>query len=181
MAITSDDKKESQAEEPGSSAVEGSSLARGGSEGAAGAPLEESAKSLGVERYVHAAFLAAGILLAYIAGKVFNSLWSYLADWPAAVRALPVLLRYPEEEREGFTLIAGALVAAVVAIQLFRNHGIRQWADDVAAELAKVTWPNRETVINGTLVVVIATAVGTLYVAVLDRFWGFLTNLVYGT
>jgi preprotein translocase subunit SecE len=91
------------------------------------------------------------------------------------------LISYPEEDREGFTLAFGAIVGAVVTIQLFRSRGVRQWADEVAAELAKVTWPNRETVINGTLVVVIATTVGTLYVAVLDRFWGFLTNLVYGT
>lgn len=179
MAITSDDNKKAETDEPaGSSVEEESSLARGSTEAGQEDP---SAKTLGVERYVHAAFLAAGILLAYIAGKLFNSLWSSLADWPAAVRTFPALLRYPEEEREGFTLIAGALVAAVVAIQLFRNHGVRHWADEVAAELAKVTWPNRETVINGTVVVVVATTVGTIYVAILDRFWGFLTTLVYGT
>jgi preprotein translocase subunit SecE len=66
-------------------------------------------------------------------------------------------------------------------IQSYRKPAIRGWADEVAAELGKVTWPNRETVVNGTLVVVIASAIATVYVAVLDRFWGFLTTLVYGT
>jgi hypothetical protein len=33
---------------------------------------------------------------------------------------------------------------------------------------------------NGTLVVVVASMVATVYVAILDRFWGFLTTLVYG-
>jgi preprotein translocase subunit SecE len=142
---------------------------------------EGHAKELGVERYVHAAFLGAGILFAYICGKVSTSIWNSLADWPAAVRAVPVLVRYPEEEREGFTLAIGAVLGAILAIQLYRRPGVRNWADEVAAELAKVTWPNREIVVNGTLVVVIATTVGTIYVSILDRFWGFLTNLVYGT
>jgi preprotein translocase subunit SecE len=50
----------------------------------------------------------------------------------------------------------------------------------VAGELSKVTWPNRETVTNGTIVVVIASMIATAYVALLDKFWGFVTNLVYG-
>jgi preprotein translocase subunit SecE len=50
----------------------------------------------------------------------------------------------------------------------------------VASELAKVTWPNREMVTNGTIVVIIASAVFTVYVALLDQFWSFLTTLVYG-
>ena len=33
---------------------------------------------------------------------------------------------------------------------------------------------------NGTIVVVVASLVSTIYLALLDRFWGFVTNLVYG-
>jgi hypothetical protein len=33
---------------------------------------------------------------------------------------------------------------------------------------------------NGTIVVVLASTIGTVYVAILDRFWSFLTTLVYG-
>lgn len=135
----------------------------------------------GVQRYVHAAFLAAGILLAFISGKILTAVWNELADWPAAVRTIPQLVTYPEEQRETFMLALGAVIGAVTIIQMYRREGIRQWANDVANELSKVTWPNRETVVNGTIVVVIATTVGTAYVAVLDRFWSFLTNLVYGT
>jgi preprotein translocase subunit SecE len=65
-------------------------------------------------------------------------------------------------------------------IQIYRKERIRNWADEVAAELTHVTWPTRETVMNGTLVVVVASMVATVYVAILDRFWGFLTTLVYG-
>ena len=57
---------------------------------------------------------------------------------------------------------------------------MRTWAGEVAAELSKVTWPTREAVMNGTLVVVVASALATVYVTILDRIWSFLTTLVYG-
>ena len=55
-----------------------------------------------------------------------------------------------------------------------------QFIREVRQELAKVTWPTREAVLNGTLVVVVASALATVYVTVLDRIWSFLTTLVYG-
>jgi preprotein translocase subunit SecE len=142
---------------------------------------EQTAAQLGSRRYVHAAFFFAGILLAFLSGKILALAWHNLADWPAAVRAVPQLVSYPEDERESFTLAIGAVIGTLAIIQVYRREKIRHWADEVATELTKVTWPNRETVVNGTLVVVIATTIATVYVAVLDRFWGFLTNLVYGT
>jgi preprotein translocase subunit SecE len=135
---------------------------------------------LGSQRYVHAAFFVAGILIAYLSSKMLAAGWNQLADVPAAVRAVPQLVSYPEEEREGFTLVAGAVIGTASVIQIYRRETIRRWADDVALELTKVSWPNRETVVNGTLVVMIASAIATVYVALLDRFWSFLTTLVYG-
>ena len=139
-----------------------------------------SPANLGTTRYVHAALFSAGILLAYIAGKLLGGLWNVLAEWPAAVDAVPQLLAYSEDDRPSFTMAAGALIGAITIIQIYRKPHIRAWADEVAQELTKVTWPNRETVANGTIVVVIASIIATLYIAVLDRFWGFVTSLVYG-
>ncbi len=142
---------------------------------------DEHAVQLGSQRYVHAAFFVAGILIAYLSSKMLGAAWSHLADWPAAVRAVPQLVSLPEEERDGFTLGAGAVIGVGAVIQAYRKETIRHWADDVAAELSKVSWPNREMVVNGTLVVMLASAIATIYVAILDRFWSFLTTLVYGT
>lgn len=135
---------------------------------------------LGATRYVHAAFFVAGILLTFVLGKLLASIWNTLARWPAAVRAVPDLLSYAEDERPSFTMVVGGLVALVIIIQTYRKESTRRWADDVASELAKVVWPNRETVTNGTIVVIIASAIATLYVGLLDKFWGFVTQLVYG-
>jgi preprotein translocase subunit SecE len=158
--------------------VSGDSLE--GIEGATAADVEAAATtSLGTARYVIAAFLVAGMLAAYFSGKLLGSAWSHLAEWPAAVRAVPQLLSVSEDERGSITLVAGAVVGGGLVIRSFRNVETRRWADDVAGELAKVTWPSKETVTNGTVIVVVATVVATIYVTLLDRFWGFVTDLIY--
>jgi preprotein translocase subunit SecE len=142
--------------------------------------VQEGVAVLGTARYVHAAFIVAAILAAYVSAKVLVICWGLLAEWPEAVRAVPQLVEFDEDKRENFTYLVGALMSIVAVVQIYRKERIRSWADEVAAELTRVTWPPRETVMQGTLVVVVASIIATLYVAVLDRFWGFLTNLVYG-
>jgi len=141
---------------------------------------EHLAAEVGVEKYVHAAFFAAAILAAFLGGKMLLSLWNNLVEWPAAVRALPVLLEYTEEERGSITLIIGAVLGLFTILRYYRRPSVRSWATSVAGELARVTWPSKDTVTNGTIVVLVAGAIATVYVALLDRLWSYLTNLVYG-
>jgi len=149
-----------------------------GLEDAEGAP---ATGALGVERYVHAAFLAAAVVAAYVLGKVLAAGWSYLLDWPDAVRQFPALLEYTEEQRGSLTLLIGAVLGALLVLRYYRRPFVRNWATGVAGELSRVTWPSKDAVTSGTVVVLVAGAVATFYVAVLDRLWGYLTNLVYGT
>ena len=135
---------------------------------------------MGTARYVHAAFFVATILLAFVSSKIIGLVWAELADWPAATRAVPLLVRFAEDERNSYVLAVGALIGLVTIIQIYRKEKIRRWADEVALELSKVSWPNRETVTNGTVVVIVASLIATVYVGLLDRFWSFLTHLVYG-
>jgi preprotein translocase subunit SecE len=144
------------------------------------AEAEVEASSLGAQRYVHAAFFGVGILAAYLSGKLLLVGWNALADWPDAVRELPQLIQYGEEERATITLLGGAVVGVLLVLWYYRKESVRSWAGEVASELSKVTWPNKETVTSGTMVVLVASLVATVYVALLDRFWGYLTNLVYG-
>lgn len=135
---------------------------------------------LGATKYVQAAFFGAGILGAFLIGKILTAVWNALASWPAAVGAVPQLLSYAEDERATFTMSAGAVIALIVVIRAYNKEDVRRWADEVAAELSKVVWPNKETVTNGTIVVIVASLIATVYIGLLDRFWGFVTNLVYG-
>ena len=140
------------------------------------AEAPEAPTTLGATKYVHAAFFVVGIVTAFVSGNVLAGIWNALAAWPSAVRAVPQLLLYGEDERPGFTMVAGVVVGGVVVWQMFRNPGIRQWSDDVAAELSKVVWPTRDIVRNGTIVVVVASALATVYVGLHDRLWGFVTT-----
>jgi len=183
------DDEESEASESN----EGAELARRGAEsdedgsadGEQSADEEDAeeaaaAAEMGAVRYVHAAFLAAGLVSAYVGGKLLLAAWNLAADWPDAVRAVPMLIQYGEDERAGFALVVGAVLGLALVFWYYRKESVRNWAGEVASELSRVTWPNKETVTNGTMVVLVATLVATVYVAILDRFWGYLTNLVYG-
>jgi preprotein translocase subunit SecE len=141
---------------------------------------EDVASTFGSERYVHAAFFVAGILAAYLCAKTLGMAWNSLAAWGPAVGAVPQLVAFTEEQRESYSLGAGAIIGTAVVIQSYRKETVRTWAGEVAAELSKVTWPTREAVLNGTLVVVVASTLATVYVTILDRIWSFLTTLVYG-
>jgi preprotein translocase subunit SecE len=140
----------------------------------------EGASTIGSERYVHAAFFVAGILAAYIASKTLVLAWNSLTGWPVAVRAVPQLVSFSEEQRDSYALVAGAVIGVLAVVQAYRKEHVRAWANEVAAELSKVTWPTREAVLNGTVVVVVASTLATVYVTILDRIWSFLTTLVYG-
>ena len=157
-------------------------LALGEAKGENADDVEErgAAGTLGAAKYVHAAFFAVGILAAFLGSKVLGGAWTRLAEWPVAVRALPQLVAFSEEQRDTYCLIGGAVIGALGVLQAYRKDSVRIWADEVATELSKVSWPNREAVMNGTLVVIVASMIAAVYVAVLDRFWSFLTTWVYG-
>lgn len=145
----------------------------GGDEGA-------SPAQLGTERYVLAGFFAAGMLGAYIFGKFVHGVWAYLANKDWFSQALPTLTAVGDEEKTSISLVLGAVVALVTVLRTYRRPDVRTWSDDVAGELAKVKWPDRKEVYNATLVVIAASAIATIYLALLDRLWGFVTNLIYG-
>ena len=156
----------------------GEALDVGSKEDAAAAA--EAAEGLGTDKWVFAAFFVAAIGAAFLVGKTLASLWNRLAEEPFVVRQVPLLLRYPEDERPLFTTIIGGLVGIALMVYCLRKEGVRRWADDVALELSKVTWPKKSDVTNNTLVVIAAGIFATVYIGLLDRLWGFVTMLVYG-
>jgi preprotein translocase subunit SecE len=185
MATERDDNEEYESEN-GSEAAESSGLDssdRGHAEDerpSADEHEDDAPTHLGTTKYVQAAFFGAGILGAYLCGKILAAIWNRLAEWPTAASAVPQLLHYDETERATITIGVGAVIGLMGVIQSYRKAHIRQWANEVAIELSKVTWPDKETVTNGTIVVVIASAVAAVYIALLDKLWGFLSSLVYG-
>jgi len=180
------------AEESGSEETTDSTQAsdgEAGSEGSTSSTGDESDESdegapaghLGAGRYVMTGFFLTIIAGAYVLGRTLSALWGRLAEAAWFQKSAAALARVGEEERGELCIAIGAAVALGAGIHAYRRPEVRQWTDEVASELSKVTWPDKNEVTNSTIIVIVTSAFATFYLALLDRFWGFVTNLVYGS
>jgi preprotein translocase subunit SecE len=140
-----------------------------------------AAAQLGTQRYVLAAFFGAGLVGAFVLGRAVHGIWAWAGNKDWFHNNLPVLAAVADEEKTTYATILGAVIAILLVIRTYRRAGVRSWADEVATELSKVKWPTRKEVSNSTVVVIAASAIATLYLALLDRLWSFVTDLFYGT
>ena len=159
---------EGVAEESGAPAESPAEHEDGESEPDTGGEL--AAAQLGAKRFVYAAYFAGGIAIAFIADKALGLAWYRLQTWKPALG----------EPRDEIILPLAGLIGVGAAVYYWYRTRARQLAEEVAAEMSKVTWPTRTEVQNGTFVVIVTTIVSTVFFALMDRFWGFVTNLVYG-
>jgi preprotein translocase subunit SecE len=140
-----------------------------------------AARQLGTDRYVMSGFFAAGILAAYVIGKAIHGVWADISNRDWFSRALPAVASISDDDKTTYATIVGGIIALVVTLRTYRRPDVREWTDEVASELIKVKWPTKKDVTNSTVVVIAASAVATLYLALLDRLWSFVTSIVYGT
>lgn len=124
---------------------------------------------LGYQRYVYAAYMAFAMLAAFLAAKIGHASWYRLGQWKAEIGEPKDELLYP---------IAG-VIGVLIAVYYWRKPDSRQYANEVAEELSKVTWPSRKEVTNSTTVVVFTTVFATVFFALMDRFWSFITDKIY--
>lgn len=64
------------------------------------------------------------------------------------------------------------ILVAIVAFIASKFQKLKVFFEEVSFEMSKVTWPNRNDVINSTIIVGIATVVLTLVVMVVDTVIG---------
>ena len=83
------------------------------------------------------------------------------------------------EPKDEYVFPIAGLLGVAVAVYYWRKPEARKYADEVAEELSKVTWPSREEVTSSTTVVVLTTLFATVFFALMDRFWGFITDKIY--
>jgi preprotein translocase subunit SecE len=135
------------------------------------APVGSSSPAqLGTGRFVYAAYFAGAIAIAFIVSKVADFAWFKLQNYKPAIG----------EPRDEIVMPLSAIVGTMVAVYCWYRTRTRQLAEEVATEMSKVTWPSRDEVTNGTFVVIVTTIVSTVFFALMDKFWGFVSNLVYG-
>ena len=129
-----------------------------------------SPMQLGTRRFVYAAYFAGAIAIAFLGSKMVDFAWLKLQSYKPAIG----------EPRDEVVMPASALLGVGAALYYWNRTRARQLAEEVATEMSKVTWPTRTEVTNGTVVVIVTTIVSTVFFALMDKFWGFITNLVYG-
>ena len=175
---------ESAPDEPVDTAPEGASTALGTSEARpletpneAGEAGEEehdispvAPTQLGARRFVFAAYFAAAIGVAFITSKAIDFAWLKLQNYKPAVG----------DPRDEIVMPLSGLVGAGIAVYYWFRTRARAARRRGRDEMSKVTWPSRTEVTNGTVVVIVTTVVSTVFFALMDKFWGFVTNLVYG-
>jgi len=164
---TSEEKSEDGAEvraEADSKTDEGEASEAGADADDGGTPVQ-----LGYQRYVYAAYMAAALIIAFLVAKIGNVAWYRLGQWKPQFGEPVDDILYP------------VAVAIGIAITLYywRKQDARQYANEVAEELSKVTWPSRKEVTNSTTVVVLTTVFATVFFALMDRFWSFITDKIY--
>ena len=124
---------------------------------------------LGYQRYVYAAYMAGALAVAFLVAKAGHAAWYRLGQWKPELGEPQDELLFP---------VAG-LIGVIVAVYYWRKAEARRYANEVAEELSKVTWPSRKEVTNSTTVVVLTTVFATVFFALMDRFWGFITDKIY--
>jgi preprotein translocase subunit SecE len=129
-----------------------------------------SPSQMGTIRFVYAAYFAGAVGVGFMVSKLLDFAWLRLQS------AKPIV----GDPRDEVILPLSVAAGVGAALYFWFRTRARQLAEEVASEMAKVTWPSRTEVTNGTVVVIFTTIVSTVFFALMDRFWGFITNLVYG-
>src|SRR5690606_32798970 len=105
----------------------------------------------------------------FLVAKVGHLGWYRLGQWKPELGEPQDELIFP---------IAGA-IGVLVALYYWRKADSRQYADEVAEELSKVTWPSRKEVSNSTTVVLLTTLFATAFFFLMDKFWSYVTDHIY--
>jgi preprotein translocase subunit SecE len=113
---------------------------------------------------VHLMYLCGAVVCFYISQWTIDWLWGYFARTPSETT---------------ISLIAGVFTL-VLATVLYRNDRIHGLANEVAAELKKVTWPPAKEVRAATMVVIVMAIVSATILGLFDLVWSNLTELIYG-
>lgn len=147
-----------------------------------GAEDEEEAlpAQLGARKYVLTSFFTLGLLISYVFGRALETIWQLLVNSDAAVDAVPWLATVNDDTKLSYSMAAGGLLGLGLVFNLYRRSSVQTWADEVSQELLKVKWPSRRDVVGSTVVVLATSAIAVVYLFLLDRLWGFVTNLIYG-
>ncbi|MBS2024731.1 MAG: preprotein translocase subunit SecE [Deltaproteobacteria bacterium] len=74
--------------------------------------------------------------------------------------------------------IIGLVLAAGIAFWAWTNATTHTYADEIVAELRKVTWPTLEETRAATIAVIVASLIAAVLLGTFDVAWRFLTDKI---
>ena len=113
---------------------------------------------------VHLMYLCGGVVLFYLCKWSIDWLWGYFATPPS----------------ELWMTVSSMVVTLTAGVILYRHDRVYTLANEVSAELGKVTWPTAKEVRAATIVVIVMSLIAALILGFFDLVWSNLTEVVYG-
>jgi preprotein translocase subunit SecE len=109
-------------------------------------------------------YLVGVIVLFYILQWSVDWIWGYFGTPP----------------NETQISLFAAVGAVVIGVVMYKSDKYYYLANEVAAELKKVTWPTAKEVRTSTIVVIVMAIISAVILGLFDFVWSNLTELVYG-
>ncbi len=113
---------------------------------------------LGVQKYLYTGYFVAACVVAFLTSHLVEAVW-------------------PGHENIAGEI--GVVVGIVAMIIAWKNMRLRTLAMETIEELAAVTWPTKDETSTATVVVLATTVVASVVIFAMDRFWNWITNVIY--
>jgi preprotein translocase subunit SecE len=109
-------------------------------------------------------YMGGAVALFYIAQWSVDWIWGYFGTPPS----------------ELYVTVFAGLLSIFVAVYTYRNERIHGLANEVAAELKKVSWPSAKEIRAATIVVIVMSILSAIILYAFDFMWSNLTEIIYG-
>jgi preprotein translocase subunit SecE len=119
---------------------------------------------MGPNKLVHVMFMSGGIILFLLLYWTGDWVWGYFT-------------RHPNEYL--LQLVAGVMTLGI-GVTVYKNQRVYGLANEVAAELKKVTWPTWKETRAATLVVIVTVFIAAVILGLFDAVWSWFTDRIYG-
>jgi preprotein translocase subunit SecE len=123
-----------------------------------------------VQKYLYSGYFLAGCIVAFITHQIVVRIWGEGRQFALGSSRIGV---------DTIATVVGVVMAVLAVILAWRNNRIRTLSQETVDELAKVTWPTRQETYGATVVVLVTSIVSAVMIFMLDRFWSWLTDLIY--
>lgn len=114
---------------------------------------------LGTVRYLYTGYFVAGVVVAFLVSQIIDLAWG--------------------EGHDAVANTAGIVAGIVAVVAGYKNLRLRTLAMETIEELAAVTWPSKQETYTATVVVMVTSIVASVIIFLLDRFWNWITDLIY--